>query len=231
MDDDRLARVADALAADDGTDALTRLCRVCVELLGVDGAGIAVVEGNEHRGALAVSDEQFASIDDLQFQLGEGPSIEAVRSARPVLEPDLAHATTQWPAFVDAALTAGVRAHFAFPLQMGAAHLGVLSLHRRTVGDLDERLLADALSLARIAVQLVLDQQAGITPGDLPGRLADVFDHRMRVHQATGMISAQLDTDITTALGRLRAHAWTHGLSIEAVADAVVERSLRFTRD
>ncbi len=223
--------MAQALAADDGADALTRLCVVSLELLSVDGAGIAVFDEEEHRGALAVSDERFARIDDLQFQLGEGPAIDASNSARPVLEPDLARASAQWPAFVEAALAAGLRAHFSFPLQMGAAHLGVLSLHRRTPGDLDERDLADALSLARIAVQLVLDQQAGITPGELPGRLPEILDHRMRVHQATGMIAAQLDADIATALGRLRAHAWANDLSIEAVAEAVIGRHLRFAHD
>ncbi len=231
MDDDRLARVANALATDDGSDALTRLCALSLDLLSMDGAGIAVFDGNEHRGALAVSDERFARIDDLQFQLGEGPSIDASNSSRPVLEPDLARASTQWPAFVDAALAAGVRAHFSFPLEMGAARLGVLSLYRQAPSDLDERDLADALSLARIAVQLVLDQQAGITPGELPGRLPEILHHRMRVHQATGMIAAQLDSDVVTALGRLRAHAWANELSVETVAEAVVERRLRFTHD
>ena len=231
MDDDRLARVAAALAADSGVDVLTRLCHACVDILSVDGAGVAVFDGVEHSGAVAVSDEAFARIDDLQFQLGEGPAIDAGRLARPVLEPDLSHAAAQWPAFVDAAVAAGIRAHFSFPLQLGAAHLGVLSLHRRTPGELDERDMADAFTLARMALQIVLDLQAGVRPGDLPGRLTDVFDHRVRIHQATGMVAAQLDSDIPTALGRLRAHAWANGLSMEAIADEVIGRRLRFTRD
>jgi hypothetical protein len=37
-----------------------------------------------------------------------------------VIEPDLATAVDQWPAFVPAALGHGVRAAFEFPLRMGA---------------------------------------------------------------------------------------------------------------
>jgi ANTAR domain len=223
-----MARVALVLGDVDGPPLLDRLVVLCVDMLSVTGAGIAVIRDGQHQGAVAVSDRVAGAVDDLQFTLGEGPSIAADRSAGPVLEPDLAFALAQWPAFAPAALGEGVRAAFAFPLRIGAIHVGVLSLYRDTAGDILATDLRDAIALSHIATHLVLDLEANLLPGTLPERLAEVVDHRAQVHQATGMIAAQLGTDVATALGRLRAFAWSRDRSIGDVAAAVVARTLRF---
>ncbi len=81
---------------------------------------------------------------------------------------------------------------------------------------------------SRIATHLVLDLEANLAPGTLPDQLAEIVDHRAQVHQATGMIAAQLGSDVAAALGRLRAFAWSRDRSIDDVAAAVVARTLRF---
>jgi naphthoate synthase len=48
------------------------------------------------------------------------------------------------------------------------------------------------------------------------------------VHQATGMMAAQLDCGVTDALLRLRAYAYATAESVEDVAGRVVGRRLRF---
>jgi GAF domain-containing protein len=223
-----MAQVVDALGDVDGPPVLDRMLVLCIDMLSMTGAGIAVIRDGQHRGAVALSDRVSGAVDDLQFTLGEGPSIAADGSAGPVLEPDLVLAVGQWPAFAPAALGEGVRAVFAFPLRMGGIHVGVLSLYRDTPGDISGTDLGDAIALSHIAAHLVLDLEANLVPGTLPERLAEIVDHRAHVHQATGMIAAQLGTDVATALGRLRAFAWSRDRSIDDVAAAVVGRTLRF---
>jgi hypothetical protein len=48
------------------------------------------------------------------------------------------------------------------------------------------------------------------------------------VHQATGMIAAQLDETVANALARLRAAAFTGGRSMYDLAQDVVKRRVRF---
>ena len=48
------------------------------------------------------------------------------------------------------------------------------------------------------------------------------------VHQATGMLSVQLDCTIAEALGRLRILARSTDQTLEDVAHQVVERIVRF---
>jgi len=52
--------------------------------------------------------------------------------------------------------------------------------------------------------------------------------HRPVVHQATGMISIQLDVTMEEALVRLRAHAYGSERPLGEVAEDVVARRLRF---
>ena len=96
---------------------------------------------------------------------------------------------------------------YAIPLRIGAVDLGVLVL-----GGVDPRAmagqeLADSLLLGDLVSRLVLDLQAGVTSESLAWAL-DATDSRAVVHQATGMIVAQLDVGVAEALVRLRANAF-----------------------
>lgn len=228
MRGDRLARIAAVLGGSDDRAAVARLLDATVEILPIEGASVAVVGDGEHLGTLAVAGEGAAAVDDLQFDLGEGPCVSVDHSQRNILEPDLAFAGVLWPAFAPAAVALGVGAVFAFPLRVGAVRLGVLSLYAAAPGDLERGDLADAIAISRVATHLVLELQHDLPPGFLPDRLADIADHRAIVHQATGMVAAQLGADVATALGRIRAYAWSRDLLVADVAAAVVARRLRF---
>ena len=60
-------------------------------------------------------------------------------------------------------------------------------------------------------------------PGDAP-------DDRV-VHQATGMVAAQMGVSVAEAYVRLRARAFAEGQPLGALARAVVGRRMRFTED
>jgi AmiR/NasT family two-component response regulator len=57
------------------------------------------------------------------------------------------------------------------------------------------------------------------------------WSKRAEIHQATGMVVAQLGVSPTDAFARLRAHAFSEGVQLGDVARDVVARRLRFTRD
>lgn len=229
MNEHELRRIAEILGvAYDSTTLLDRLVELCVELLSMAGAAIAVIGDGQHRGAVAASDARTKQVDDLQFELGEGPCIGVGSTMAPLLEPDLSTALGQWPAFAPAAIALGVNAAFVFPLRIGAVQVGALSLYREEAGDLTADVVRDATALAHLATHLLLELEAETPPGALPERLDEVLAHRTEVHQATGMVAAQLDTHVSIALGRLRAHAWANGETIESVAADVVARRLRF---
>jgi ANTAR domain len=231
---ERTARVWSWIAAAREGDApvsLAALCRAAAARLAVDGAGVTAVGGPAVSEPLTATDELSARLEELLLTTGEGPGAEDFMFGSPMLIPDLAPVTERWPGFAPAALAAGARALFAFPLQAGAIRAGMLLLHRARPGPLTSQQLADALVFADIALQLVLDFSAGIS-GTADYRPFDgLSDGRAEVYQATGMISVQLDVSLEEAFVRLRAHAFAAGTPLDDIADHVVKRLLRFTPD
>src|SRR3977135_4038530 len=67
-----------------------RLCEVCRDVTGMTGAGIMLMAGEVPRGSVCTTNEVSALVEELQFELGEGPCVDAHHQGRPVLEPDLA---------------------------------------------------------------------------------------------------------------------------------------------
>jgi hypothetical protein len=70
--------------------------------------------------------------------------------------------------------------------------------------------------------------QAGWTTGGLATELQNGSNLQYVVHQAAGMVSAQLDVSVAQALVRLRAYAFGNQLVLAEVAADVVARRLRF---
>jgi len=231
---ERTVRVWEWIAAardGDETVSVAAVGRAAAGRLGVDGASVTASTDLIAREPLFASDWLSARLEELQFTTGDGPAAEDFRLGAPVLIPDMAAAAARWPGFVSAAVAAGAGAMFALPLQAGAIRVGVLTLYRAKPGALAPGALADALVLAGIALQLVLDGAAGIRARPEYGPLADLSDSRAEVYQATGMISVQLGVSLEDAFVRLRAHAFAGGRALADVADDVVIRVLRFSPD
>ena len=219
-----------ALLAEGTPDLETaRLCEVCADVSGMSGAGIMLMAPDLLAGSICTSDNVCALIEQLQYTLGEGPSVDAYQDQRPVLEPDLAYPVTpRWLAFSGPSLDAGVKAVFGFPIRVGAVRLGALNLYRDRPGSLTDDQHADSLVMADIAARAVLVMQSNAPPGELAKELESGASFQSVVHQATGMIAAQLDSSVGHALVRLRAYAFAHDQPLVEVAREVVARNLRF---
>jgi GAF domain-containing protein len=229
---ERQLRIQSVLASGGAGPTTGRLCQVSVEVTAVSGAGIMLMSGDVTQGSVCTTNEVSALIERLQFALGEGPCLDAFHQDRPVLEPDLAHPVgARWLAFSGPAIEAGVRAIFGFPLRVGAVRLGALNLYCDEPRRLTDDQHADALVMADVVAQAVLALQADAAPGTLAVALEMGADFHYVVHQASGMVAAQLDVSVGQALIRLKAYAFGNGRPLAEVAEDVVARKLRFAAD
>jgi len=103
-----------------------------------------------------------------------------------------------------------------------------LDLYRRAPGALSATQMRDALSAADAATLILLGLRSD--PGE-----EQAWDRswgsRAEIHQATGMVVAQLGISAADALARLRAHAFAEQRLLSEVARDVVARRLRFAKD
>jgi hypothetical protein len=220
-------------ASHDGTGRPDSLVRLCARTLPVSGVALALMTDEGPAGTVAASDGGALELEELQFTLGQGPCVDASRTGRPVLAPDLAATSSRsWPRFGAGADAAGLRAVFAFPLQVGGIRLGVLDLYRDTAGELAGAQLSDALSFADAATQLLLDMQSEDTAGGLPPAPAlAALDDRAQVHQATGVVSVRAGVSLAHALALLRARAYAEGRPIGELARDVLDDLVQLGED
>jgi GAF domain-containing protein len=218
-----------------------------VDGAGVDGAALSVLSSGGTPVTIHATDARAATTEDLQLTLGEGPAVDASRSGAPVLVGDLEDPSGgiegRWPVYAAEARRHGVRAIFAFPLRIGSIALGTLDLYRRAPGDLTGTQLSVALGTSHRLAGTLLPTDGGPGPGSGPvsdGVAAldgvDSLDgvdppYPMVVHQAAGMVMAQLGTTIEEAMVRLRATAFAEAIGITELATAVVTRDRRFTEE
>lgn len=236
MMDDRATVIRELIAAQPARSGgtagyLRRVCESAASTLSASGTGISVLTDDGVRGVCAASDPVSEHVEELQFILGEGPCLDAFDSRRPVLVADLAgEATTRWPMYAPAARHGGVHAVFAFPLQIGAARLGVLDVFRDRAGGLSDHHLADALRFAEVTVAGLLDRQEDAGAG-APDGLLDAVGNRAELFQAQGMVMVQIEGTIAEAMARMRAFAYAETRSLGEVARDVVARALSFEPD
>lgn len=207
----------------------TRLCLACLDVLGVSGAGILLVDADGGSTSFGTSDAAPVDVvEDLQFTLGEGPGLDAHASGHPVLEPDLARPTiARWAAFSPAAMREGVLAVFSFPLQADTTRLGALDLSSARPGALSSQQRRDAVAMTGVITRTLLAAQSEVRGDGLASELADSRTLRFEVHQAAGMLSEQLDIRAADALVLLRAHAYAAECPIDMLARDIVTRKLR----
>lgn len=120
-------------AADSGKGLNTVVPATAATLLGLDALTLSILTPG---GTLELlwadpADRFGATLDDLQYTLGEGPALDAAHLSHTVSTPNLATDTvTRWPAFTPAALHTPARAVIAmrFPPFAGRLRCGVSDL-------------------------------------------------------------------------------------------------------
>ncbi|MEV0522187.1 ANTAR domain-containing protein [Streptomyces sp. NPDC050439] len=197
----------------------------CAHALGVDG--VAVSLGEE---LVWFSDRTSARLEDVQFVIGQGPSLFLLAESGVLEVPDLDRLLVgQWPQFVPEAKELGVAALFVWPVNIGAAQVGTLTGYRRTAGPLAGRHVAEGWLVADSLAGHLLGRWPGMSAGeegDGPGSVGAVDLHRAEVHQATGVLSVRLDVPVAEALARLRARAFASGRSLTDTARFILDKEV-----
>jgi hypothetical protein len=149
---------------------------------------------------------------------------------RPVLEPALMDGKPrEWPTFAAAASDQGVNSMFAFPLVVGALPIGAVDLYSIPAIDLTSEQCLQAIAMSDIIGRHVL--RRAIRAGEVPDAEEELggFSRRV-VHQATGVVIAQLGLSPDDARLVIQGHAFAAGRPMKEVAREIVNGALTFSR-
>ncbi len=224
-DQQALAKFAMVLASLSREESLTaRLCEAGRRMLDSDGAAMTLDYTGEGRLLVHATDEMSAKLDDLQDVVGEGPSFEAAHTGEVVVARLGNGDESRWTLFSDRLTDVGfVGTLVAVPLRAELAVLGVLSLHRRDPHHDVDLTSANFLGVT-VGTAILQDPRVG-GPDQI---LSDAWVERSQIHQATGMIVAQVGVRTEDALALLRGQAFARNTTLLDVAHDIIGRRINF---
>lgn len=169
------------------TDVQRTLDKMCGLLTDtVEGCNHAVVTlvNNGHFESPAASDPVGPAVDAIQFEVNDGPCVEAITAHHTVVTDDLS-TETRWPRFSRRAVeVTGVRSMLAFRLFIAEDTLGSLNLY----SEQPRSFTAESLAVGTIfAAHASVALRAAQTREDL-ARLRDVMETREIIAQAKGIL-------------------------------------------
>ncbi len=214
-----LARLAARGA--DPVDVFMRISQRAVGLLPIEACGILLRDPGGVLHAVGSSSASARMLDLFQVQNEEGPCLECLTSGEPVsVAAD--EATVRWPRFATLLAAEGFTEVHAFPMGSRGITFGALNLFALDTLDDEHRGVAQAL--ADVAALVLLQSDVVEDATVVARRLHLSVQARATVGQAMGVVAERFSLDPDGALRLLQDTAAGHGVTLAALAVAVVVR-------
>lgn len=225
------ARATGALpTAEAAESALILVTSVGVHTIeAASAAGVSVMDATGARATRGASDEVVERADRLQYDLGEGPCVDAW-TGRAVVRCDDLTTETRWPRWVAAVRALGLRSSLSAPLVAGDDALGTIKLYSSYVAAFSEKDEGTLLLLAAQAAGLVTSFQAFGRAGRLSGDVRGALRRRDLVNLAKGVVMGRDGTTADAAFAHLASLADRDHRPVHEVAARVVDSAQRRTR-
>lgn len=202
-------------------DAISQIVHTTHAMFDVDGAGLMLVDADQHLRKVAASDERFNHLEDLQLEHQEGPCIDAFETKELISAEDLV-SEPRWPRFSQAAVARQVRAVLASPLPYNQDAVGVvavLSEQRRPWSPEGELAL---LAFTDLAALFIASMMQGERQSELAAQLQGALDSRKIIEQAKGVLMGRRGISARAAYDQLRAQARAERRKLVAVCREII---------
>jgi GAF domain-containing protein len=207
-------------------EVLTEVATFAVRAIpGADGAGLTLWQ-HDRTDTMVTTAPFVREIDELQYGLGQGPSITAAADQQTVISGSLG-ADPRWPRFGARAARLGVHSAVSLPLITAGTVVGALNVYAHAKHTFDDRAaeLGELFAVpAAIAVQnaQILDQARRLAIF-----LQQTLDSRGVIDRAIGILMSRSGDSEQEALARLRTLSQHEHRKLLAVAHGIVDEARR----
>jgi GAF domain-containing protein len=170
-------------AQDSGTDTLHSIVNGAARIVpGVRWAGISMIEDGRVTPKVP-SDPIVAKLDDLQTELGDGPSFSALRQQHTVVIDDMC-TDERWPRYAREAVELGVQSLLSFRLFVESKNLGALNLYGDEAGAFSDESIEIGTIVAQHAAVAMFGSSAegqfrtALAGRDIIGQAKGILMHR-----------------------------------------------------
>lgn len=195
------------------------LVDAAIEMAGAQWGTITLQDGTDFK-SLVVSDEFSLKLDLLQYAVGSGPCLDAIRHDTAFMVPDLDR-DDRWPEYTAAARSMGVRSIFAQPLHLMDEERTIASLN--LYSDVEDA-FRDRESSGEAAV--ISTFAAMGTSIALSQSRAEQLENALRTNReiamAMGVLMGRHSISRDAALNLMRLTSQNMNLKMSAIADQII---------
>jgi GAF domain-containing protein len=198
-------------------DAIVRAARDAVP--GMNHVGISITHRAGKIETIAGTDQLVWDLDALQYGLGEGPCVSAIKQD-PVVVVEHARQDDRWPTYMPRAVKSGLRAQLGLRLYTDEDTLGGLNLYSTE----SETISSDAVQMAELFAShaaIALDRARH------DHQLNEALVSRKVIGQAIGLIMQRYQIDEDRAFHFLIRASSTSNVKLRSIAEEVVDSANR----
>ena len=188
---------------------------------GSEATSITLIRGDRPFTA-AYSGDMAIAADELQYQEGYGPCMDAGRGGVVLRVDDMA-AETRWPTYVPRVVAQGVRSSLSVPLPFQDTSIGALNNYSSQPSAFasDESLEA-AVEVAEVVAVAVANATAHAELGEQTRNMRLAMESRAVIEQAKGVLMAQRHVDAEQAFELLREASQRYNRKLRDIAQGIV---------
>ncbi len=207
--------------------ALSLVTSLAGEVLpGTAGAGVTLFDEDGRRTTAAATGPVVEHLDGLQYELEQGPCLDAWEQRRVVRIDDIAE-DDRWPRWTAAAKGSQMRSALSVPLVAGGDALGAIKVYGREPGAFAER---EEYLLTMFAAQsaiLVANVRSFENARKLSDALTEALRGRDVISTAKGIVMAREHVDEQAAFAMLVRDAREEHRKLRDVAGGLVRSTVR----
>lgn len=210
----------------DRVEMCYQLCDHTVDVLGVAGAGVAVIDQDQQLRFVTATNENIIAIEETQESEQQGPCVEAFRT-QTIVSIEEIQALDRWPVYKSVAADLGLRSVLGVPLSTNTQHLGAFNVYHDEVRAWTSDELAIARVLSDMATAYLVRTSELSEARRVTEQLQGALDSRVVIEQAKGILAGAKGITVDEAFELLRAHARNNNLPLAELAGAVVNMGLQ----
>ena len=222
MDDALKALARLSLRDRDLDDVLSEVTRIATSAVpGAGSTSITLIRGE--RGFTAAHDGQVAlDADELQYDRGYGPCLDAGRTGLAMLVTDM-RAEERWPDYAAAVVSKGVLGSMSMPLPFQGATIGALNVYAGKPYAFGEESVAVAEEVAAYVAVAVANAESFASATDLAHQMREAMTSRSVIDMAKGILMAQIRCTPDEAFTMLSHASQRSNRKLRDLARAIVE--------
>jgi GAF domain-containing protein len=222
LDQAALSELAGLLMATDSfEDLMQQIAQLAVRTVpGAATCGISFAQDG-HVVTVASADALARLLDEQQYELEDGPCLQAMATAQVVSAPDL-RSESRWDGYPARALAYGVGGVYSSPLQVNDRTLGAINMYAGSADAFDDVARATIAQLTSLTAATITAALRHYDEATLTDHLRSALSSRAVIDQAIGIIISVQRCTPTEAFEILRTASQHRNIPLRQVAADLV---------